>query len=325
MGLAALAGGLHRLPRQIGLKRAMGMILTGPACFGAGEGFRTRLRQRGVPPGEALALPSVGQTKSAENSPMSIRASKQAVMDGMNVPLPDAMDRAARISAVREMVASADDVEGPKAFAGSVRRAGKESRSVATLLVLSGREQPPAGLDNHLRASNDVGVGGVLAPVMADAIDRGYKQHAGGHDRGEYLGIVASAAWHPNGFAVRESRRGFFDLVKHLIHHGGLAGSDALDLDAASARCAGVSREFAQQCSRRSTTAASPSRTWNRISARAGNDAGRARIERDAACGPRWSLRFVWAAGKRPSIAASHNRAAARPASFRSFIRVVPA
>src|ERR1700745_4023637 len=28
VGLAALAGGVHRLPRQIGLKRAMGMILT---------------------------------------------------------------------------------------------------------------------------------------------------------------------------------------------------------------------------------------------------------------------------------------------------------
>ena len=29
VGLAALAGGLHRLPREIGTKRAMGMILTG--------------------------------------------------------------------------------------------------------------------------------------------------------------------------------------------------------------------------------------------------------------------------------------------------------
>ena len=29
VGLAALAGGVHRLPRPIGLKRAMGMILTG--------------------------------------------------------------------------------------------------------------------------------------------------------------------------------------------------------------------------------------------------------------------------------------------------------
>ena len=31
VGLAALAGGMHRLPRQIGMKRAMGMI-----CFGFG-------------------------------------------------------------------------------------------------------------------------------------------------------------------------------------------------------------------------------------------------------------------------------------------------
>ena len=29
MGLAALAGGVHRLPRQIGLKPAMGYLLTG--------------------------------------------------------------------------------------------------------------------------------------------------------------------------------------------------------------------------------------------------------------------------------------------------------
>ena len=29
VGLAAVSGGFHRLPRQIGLKQAMGMILTG--------------------------------------------------------------------------------------------------------------------------------------------------------------------------------------------------------------------------------------------------------------------------------------------------------
>ena len=46
VGLAALAGGLHRLPRQIGLKRAMGMILTARHVT-AREGHRTRLRQRG--------------------------------------------------------------------------------------------------------------------------------------------------------------------------------------------------------------------------------------------------------------------------------------
>ena len=42
VGLAALAGGLHRLPRQIGTKAAMGMILTGrhvPAEEGLQLGF----------------------------------------------------------------------------------------------------------------------------------------------------------------------------------------------------------------------------------------------------------------------------------------------
>ena len=37
VGLAALAGGLHRLPRAIGVKRAMGMILTARRV-GAAEG-----------------------------------------------------------------------------------------------------------------------------------------------------------------------------------------------------------------------------------------------------------------------------------------------
>ena len=46
VGLAALAGGVHRLPRQIGLKRAMGMILTA-RHVSAARGQGTRLRQRG--------------------------------------------------------------------------------------------------------------------------------------------------------------------------------------------------------------------------------------------------------------------------------------
>jgi crotonobetainyl-CoA hydratase len=48
---------------------------------------------------------------------MSIRASKQAVLEGLNVPLPEAMVAQREYPAVREMIASADYVEGPKAFA----------------------------------------------------------------------------------------------------------------------------------------------------------------------------------------------------------------
>jgi crotonobetainyl-CoA hydratase len=48
---------------------------------------------------------------------MSIRASKQAALEGLNVPLPEAMVAQREYPAVREMIASADYVEGPKAFA----------------------------------------------------------------------------------------------------------------------------------------------------------------------------------------------------------------
>jgi enoyl-CoA hydratase/carnithine racemase len=48
---------------------------------------------------------------------MSIRASKQTVMEGLNVSLPEAIAEQREYPAVQAMVASADFVEGPKAFA----------------------------------------------------------------------------------------------------------------------------------------------------------------------------------------------------------------
>ena len=45
VGLAALAGGLHRLPREIGSKQALGMILTGRRVSADGRSS-ARLRQR---------------------------------------------------------------------------------------------------------------------------------------------------------------------------------------------------------------------------------------------------------------------------------------
>ena len=52
VGLAALAGGIHRLPRQIGLKNAMGMLLTGRRVS-AEEGQRLGFVNEVVPKGEA--------------------------------------------------------------------------------------------------------------------------------------------------------------------------------------------------------------------------------------------------------------------------------
>jgi enoyl-CoA hydratase/carnithine racemase len=116
VGLAALAGGLQRLPRQIGLKRAMGMILTG-RHVSAREGFELGFVNEVVPAGKALDAAERWADQICQSSPMSIRASKQAVMEGLNVPLPEAMVAQREYPAVREMLSSADYVEGPKAFA----------------------------------------------------------------------------------------------------------------------------------------------------------------------------------------------------------------
>src|SRR5437868_4873756 len=83
VGLAALAGGLHRLPRQIGMKRAMGMILTGRHVT-AREGFELGFVNEVVPKGEALRAAERWAETICQNSPMSIRASKQAINKGMN-------------------------------------------------------------------------------------------------------------------------------------------------------------------------------------------------------------------------------------------------
>src|ERR1700744_1114103 len=116
VGLAALAGGLHRLPRQIGLKRAMGMILTG-RHVSAREGLELGFVNEVVPVGEALAAAQRWAGLICQNSPMSIRASKQAALEGLNASLPEAMVAQREYPAVREMIASADYIEGPRAFA----------------------------------------------------------------------------------------------------------------------------------------------------------------------------------------------------------------
>ena len=117
VGVAALAGGLLRLPRQIGQKQAMGMILTGRKVEAA-EALRLGFVNEVVPAGEALS----GARRWAEQmlacSPMSIRASKEIVQRTLATPsLADAEAEQAASSALRALYRSADFREGPLAFA----------------------------------------------------------------------------------------------------------------------------------------------------------------------------------------------------------------
>jgi enoyl-CoA hydratase/carnithine racemase len=119
VGLAALAGGLHRLPRQIGSKPAMGLILTGrriPAAEALGLGIVNEV----VPPRDLLPAARRWAGWILECSPVSVRASKRVVQEGLrHASLEEAM--AARYDVLPSLVSSEDFVEGPRAFAAKRR------------------------------------------------------------------------------------------------------------------------------------------------------------------------------------------------------------
>ncbi|MCL4143815.1 UNVERIFIED_CONTAM: hypothetical protein GTU68_064133 [Idotea baltica] len=114
VGLAALAGGVHRLPRQIGLKRAMGMMMTGrhvPAAEGVELGFVNEV----VAQDQLMIRAREWAQMILDCSPMSIRATKEAAMQGFE----EGGIRAAyegQYDAVRAMAKSQDFIEGPLAF-----------------------------------------------------------------------------------------------------------------------------------------------------------------------------------------------------------------
>ena len=115
VGLAALAGGIHRLPRLIGLKRAMGMMLTGRRVS-AEEGERLGFVNEVTQPGELMEAARRWADQIIECAPLSVRATKQAALDGMrHGMIEDAM--AERYPAISELFKSEDFVEGPLAFA----------------------------------------------------------------------------------------------------------------------------------------------------------------------------------------------------------------
>jgi crotonobetainyl-CoA hydratase len=117
VGLAALAGGLHRLPRTIGVKRAMGMILTGRSVSAA-EGKALGFVHDVVAPEALLDAAKALAAQICELSPMSIRASKQVVSRSLDTPsLQAAYEGQMAHPAVNALWKSEDLREGPLAFA----------------------------------------------------------------------------------------------------------------------------------------------------------------------------------------------------------------
>jgi crotonobetainyl-CoA hydratase len=113
VGLVAGAGGMHRLPQQIQLKQAMGLLLTGKQIT-AQEAYRMGLVNEVVPVADLMAAAERWASDILECSPLSVRLTKEAVLTGLNMPVEEAM-QADRPRLARLLI-SEDFIEGPKAF-----------------------------------------------------------------------------------------------------------------------------------------------------------------------------------------------------------------
>jgi enoyl-CoA hydratase/carnithine racemase len=116
VGLAALGGGIQRLVREIGPKRAHAMLLTGRHAT-AREGLALGFVSEVVPEGQALAAARRWADEILACSPTSIRATK-AVADSLEGRSVEAsMAAMFDLPAVKALFASPDAIEGPSAFA----------------------------------------------------------------------------------------------------------------------------------------------------------------------------------------------------------------
>ncbi|MFT5051049.1 MAG: enoyl-CoA hydratase/carnithine racemase [Chlamydiales bacterium] len=123
VGLVPMAGGMHRLTRQIGLKLGMAMLLTGRRVS-AQEGLDLGFVNEVVPQAELMTAANQWAEKIQHCAPLSVRAIKSCVMEGMqHGSVQDAMD--AQYDGLDEMLRSEDLTEGLRAFQEKRRPAWK--------------------------------------------------------------------------------------------------------------------------------------------------------------------------------------------------------
>ena len=112
-GIVAGAGGMHRLPRQIPIKIAMGYLLTGKSMT-AEEAHQWGLVNEVVPARHLMTAAKHWATEITEAAPLSVRASKEAALLGLDMPLAEAYNT--QFPATVAMRDSNDSREGVVAF-----------------------------------------------------------------------------------------------------------------------------------------------------------------------------------------------------------------
>jgi enoyl-CoA hydratase/carnithine racemase len=113
VGLMAAAGGVHRLPRHIPLKIAMGMMLTGKHIT-AQEAHKWGIANEVVPLKDLIPTSERWAREIMECSPLSVQASKEAALTGLGLPVEEAIAKSYEGQA--RLFRSKDAVEGPLAF-----------------------------------------------------------------------------------------------------------------------------------------------------------------------------------------------------------------
>ena len=116
VGAVALGGGLHRLPRQIGLKQAMGLILTSRRVS-AEEGYRMGFVNEVVPASQLDEVVADYCKDILKGAPIAVQASKMTVQRGLaEHSLEAAMKAQESYPEFTKWRSSEDAMEGIKAF-----------------------------------------------------------------------------------------------------------------------------------------------------------------------------------------------------------------
>jgi len=113
LGLLPGTGGTQRLPRLIGRGRALELMTTGRTVTPA-EAERLGMVDRLVPAGEFDQAVAELAASLAGGAPLAVAAITRAVNDGLDRPLPDALDR--ELEELAALFASEDAREGMTAF-----------------------------------------------------------------------------------------------------------------------------------------------------------------------------------------------------------------
>jgi len=114
VGWAALGGGVQRLPRAVGMKRAMDIILTGRTVT-AGEALAIGLVSEMVPGADLLPAARRWADQIAACAPLALRCSRQVAYASFDMPLEQALDME-NFPCSDQVMQSEDAVEGKRAF-----------------------------------------------------------------------------------------------------------------------------------------------------------------------------------------------------------------